>query len=196
MSSEICYKERSAPERMPMFTIHCMDESESHKKSQASSEERIYRENEKRCCSLFGQKLPESCDAAGLRRCFLTGRFATGELVHEIGELHVVCGGVVGVEQVHEVLEEIDLAGDPERPVVGVPKLFLGLPEKALEQWMVEVAGRHLELAEDVIAPPDPHPDVAFRDLLRLMARRPEAPGSTAPHLPDNAAHCINATLA
>lgn len=100
--------------------------------------------------------------------------------------------GVACLQLVDDVPEEVDLAGDPEGAPVGEPELLLGQTEQALEEWVVEVVGLHLELAEDVVVLPDAHPHVAFREFSR---RRPEALGSTAPHLLHNASHGYDGVL-
>lgn len=136
---------------------------------------------------MFGQELTECGD---LSRCFPAGQLAAGEIGHEIRELHVVGRGVAGLQEVDEVLEEIDLAGDPECALVGEPELLLGQPEEALEQRVVKVVGLHLELAEGAaVLLPDADPDVAFGEWFGFGARGPEALCSAAPHLLQDASH-------
>lgn len=117
----------------------------------------------------------------------VAGAMTGVELGDEIRKLHVMRGGVAGLEEVDEVLEQLDLAGDPQCPVVGVAELLLRQPEQVLEQRVVQVVGFHLELARHVLAHVDG--DVAFRGDRRLGIDRSKALGSAAPHFLDEVAH-------
>lgn len=59
-------------------------------------------------------------------------------------------GGITGLEQMHKILENIDLAGYPQSSIVGIPELFLGKPKQILKQRVVQIIGFQIKPAHNV----------------------------------------------